>query len=96
MQIVKICLLHGKKCYWQSLRYIPKKSKFQVKVCRANFPCNQQYLTSIWSLSKTGPCEKAATCPMISEPCKLAENKGAKLPKQRWINCLFGREAHVP
>jgi len=87
MQIIKVCLLHGQKCYWQSLRYIPKNSQFQVKVCRAKFACNQQFLTQICELNKIGPCEKAAICPMASDACKLAVNLGAALPKKRWINC---------
>ena len=91
-KIIKVCLLHGKKCYWQSLRYIPRKSQFQIKICRAAFPCSQQYLTSTWELAKTGKCEKADFCPMASEACKLAYNMNTPLPKMRWINCVFGSE----
>jgi hypothetical protein len=91
MEIVKVCLLHGQKCYWQSLRYIPRKSSFQVKVCRAEFTCNQQFLTNVQSLAVKGKCEKINLCPMPSEPCKLAQNLGAKLPAKRWVNCLYGK-----
>jgi len=94
-KLIKICLLHGKKCYWQSLRYIPRKSSFQIKICRATFPCNQQLITSTWSLAKIGKCEKVDLCPMPSEPCKLAQNKGVALPKMRWVNCLYGKEAGI-
>jgi hypothetical protein len=83
-------LLHGKKCYWQSLRYIPRKSQFQVKTCTANNPCSHQYTTSEKELAEIGSCEKADLCPMASEACKLAYNLGAFLPAKRWINCLYG------
>jgi len=84
---ITVCLLHGEKCPMMSLRYIPKNSQFQVKVCRLRAPCNQQFLTSVDELKAKGPCEKLAQCPYPSEPCKLAQNMDAKLPRKRWINC---------
>ena len=92
---VTVCLLHGKKCPYQQFRYIPRKSQFQIKTCKADFPCNQQYFTSTSALAKIGPCAKAENCPHASEACKLAYNKGAYLRKLRWINCLYGKEANA-
>jgi hypothetical protein len=94
MKIVKVCLLRGKKCYWQSYKYIPRNSEFQIKICRAEFPCSQQYITNAQSLAKKGPCENLPLCQMPSEACKLAENLDAELPRKRWINCLYGGNPH--
>ncbi|MEM1551595.1 MAG: hypothetical protein QXH03_02860 [Candidatus Bathyarchaeia archaeon] len=91
-KLVTVCLLHGKKCYWQSLKTFMAKTNhpMQVKTCRFPDPCSQKLIVTLWQLAAKGPCEKAENCPMKSEACKLPYNKGAPLPKIRWINCLYG------
>jgi hypothetical protein len=86
MQILKVCLLIGESCKHAEYKYI--ESEFQIKTCTANHPCSHQYTTSEKELAEIGPCEKADFCPMASEACKLAYNKGALLPSKRWINCI--------
>ena len=93
--MIKVCLLIGEPCKHAEYKYVLLESQFQVKTCTANNPCSHQYTTSEKELAEIGSCEKADLCPMASEACKLAYNKGAFLPSKRWINCIGGSYAQM-
>lgn len=61
-----------------------------LKLCAFSGTCSQKLLITLHKLIASGPCEKAPKCPYASEACKLSQNKGAKLPRRRYLFCLYG------
>jgi DNA-directed RNA polymerase subunit RPC12/RpoP len=80
--MLKLCLLIGKNCPYLKYGKVRRENPLIVRTCRAEFRCSEQFIVAPQELEAVGECEKASTCLLATEACKLAYNKGAFLPHE--------------